>query len=147
MRRKTFQYQASWDPRKCTERLSEYAVLTSQALLRMAENNGWHLAPARPNGPCGAGWGLSCLDSKESCVSTIVPQSRPHRRTNILQDRGLELSHANSLHFLFQPKGDAHSRRAVWQKGLLASLLGSGKMVDGEHSTLYNSAPWSCAMP
>ena len=37
MGRKTFQYQASWDPRKCTERLSgNDAVLTSQTLLSSA---------------------------------------------------------------------------------------------------------------
>lgn len=35
MGRKTFQYQASWDPRKCAECLSENdAVLTSQTSLR-----------------------------------------------------------------------------------------------------------------
>lgn len=47
MGRKTFQYQASWDLRKCTERLSgNDAVLTSQTSLR-AENNAWLRAPGK----------------------------------------------------------------------------------------------------
>lgn len=78
------------------------------------------------------------------CVSTIVPQSRPHRgRPNIPQDRGLELK---SFHF---PSSPREMPTAGVLSGRRAACFSPGfwEMADGEHSTLYNSAPWSCATP
>ena len=78
----------------------------------------------------GLGWGSSCPGLERiKCVSTIVPQSRPHHgRTNIPQDRGLELSHANPSTSL--PAQRRCPRQACClAEGLLASLLGSGKWL------------------
>lgn len=132
VRRKTFQYQASWDPRKCTERLSgNGAVLTSQALLRMAGEQWLASGTGQAEWPMrGPGWGLSCSGLERiKCVSTIVPQSRPHHgRTNILQDRGLELSHANPSTSL-PAQRRCPQQACCLAEGLLASLLGSGKWL------------------
>lgn len=63
------------------------------------------------------------------CVSTIVPQSRPHRgRPNIPQDRGLELSHTNPSTSL-PAQGRCPRQACCLAEGLLASLLGSGKWL------------------
>ena len=132
VRRKTFQYHASWDPRKCTEHLSgSGAVLAPQALLRTAGEQ-W-LAPgtSQAEWPTRApGWSSSCPGLERiECVSTVMPQSGPHRgRPNIPQDRGLELSHTNPSTSL-PAQGRCPRQACCLAEGLLASLLGSGKWL------------------
>lgn len=131
VRRKTFQYHASWDPRKCTERLSgSGAVLASQALLRTAGEQ-W-LAPgtSQAEWPArGPGWSSSCPGSKES---SVCPPSCLKAGPTVVGQISLRIGALSCpipiLPLPFQPKGDAHGRRAVWQKGclLLSWVLGNG---------------------
>lgn len=87
MGRKTFQYLASWDPRKCTECLSgNDAVLTSETSPRTVGEQ-W-LAPGSSQAKWPKGGPSRCSScprlGRIKCGPNMVPQNRPHcGRTNI----------------------------------------------------------------
>lgn len=110
MGRKTFQYQASWDLRKCTECLSENdAVLTSQTSLRAKGEQclaGSWLQPSQ-NGLCKVQ--ADAQVGRVKGASNIMPRSRPHCSMINMLDKGRSMFAPISIsHLLFHPKGDAH---------------------------------------